>query len=264
MKFRMTRKEVNIATDLLSRAHSPDSASRIYTEKVKNRPLFLKPAEHDNAQHQRHIERQRKLDARKKKLKPKPLSSRQRKALCLYEIPKEGQKYSIYEGLHKMWIGYIQEVLGTAMPIEAGTAAKLCSADYHGAELEVVRSRCVGRVGAKGIVVRDSKFTFVIITKGNRLMTLPKEHTIFRFTVPRPLREVDEVEAKGQEEGRGEKENKSQVEDKEEDILAKGNVEATAADIKKDFIFELHGDQFIFRAPDRAMRKFKQKFNTDL
>lgn len=42
--------------------------------------------------------------------------------------------------------------------------AKLVSADYHGAEVEVVRSRSSGRVGLKGIVVRDTKFTFVIVT----------------------------------------------------------------------------------------------------
>jgi ribonuclease P protein subunit POP4 len=131
-----------------------------------------------------------------------------------------------------MWIGYIQEVLGTGVPISTGTAAKLCSADYHGAEFEVVRSRCVSRVGVKGIVVKDSKFTFEIITKKDQLKTVPKEHTVFRFRVPRP--------EKGSEE---EEEEKEQL---------------------KDFVFELHGDQFIFRAADRANRKFKPKFNADL
>lgn len=129
------------------------------------------------------------------------------------------------------------------MPVDSGTAAKLCSADYHGAELEVVRSRCVGRVGVRGIVVRDSKFAFLLITEGNKLKTVPKEHTIFRFTVPRPPvvgnEEVQRMD--------GEKE-------------VSGGEDA----VKKDFVFELHGDQFIFRAVDRAMRKFKPKFNTDL
>src|SRR3954471_14818545 len=110
----------NIAISLLSRAHSPDSTNRIFTEKVKTRPLYLKPAEHDNAQHKRRIERQRKLSERKKKLKPRPLSSRERRALCLYEIPKETQKYSIYEPLNRMWIAYIQEVLENAAFVSPG------------------------------------------------------------------------------------------------------------------------------------------------
>jgi ribonuclease P protein subunit POP4 len=51
----------------------------------------------------------------------------------------------------------------------ASHGSKLVSADYHGAEVEVVRSRCAGRVGAKGIVVRDTKFTFVIVTEKDEM-----------------------------------------------------------------------------------------------
>ena len=47
--------------------------------------------------------------------------------------------------------------------------SKLASADFHGAEVTVVRSRCMGTVGLAGIVVRDTKFTFQIITKKNEL-----------------------------------------------------------------------------------------------
>lgn len=47
----------------------------------------------------------------------------------------------------------------------ASHGAKLVSADYHGAEVEVVRSQCSSRVGVKGIVVRDTKFTFVVVTE---------------------------------------------------------------------------------------------------
>lgn len=50
-----------------------------------------------------------------------------------------------------------------------GAGQVLVSADFHGAEVEVVRSRCVSRVGLRGIVVRDTKFTFEIITKANEL-----------------------------------------------------------------------------------------------
>lgn len=72
---------------------------------------------------------------------------------------------------------YMQEVLGIEKSTNAtnngrpltisGPAhgSKLVSADYHGAEVEVVRSRCAGRVGVKGIVIRDTKFTFVIVTE---------------------------------------------------------------------------------------------------
>lgn len=64
--------------------------------------------------------------------------------------------------------------------------ALLASLDYHGAEVEVVRCACVGRVGTKGIVVRDTKFTFVVVTradevrsKSNFIVSCPKE--IYHF-----------------------------------------------------------------------------------
>lgn len=231
----MATIENNIATSLLSRAHSPDSTTRIFTEKIKSRPLLLKPSEPDNSQHHRRVERQRKLSARKKKLKPKPLSSRERRALGLFDIPKEALKYSIYEPLNQMWKGYIQEVLGpNSYPVTSGTAAKLCNCDFHGAEVEIVRSRCVSRVGVKGIVVKDSKFTFEIITPKDQVKIVPKEHTIFRFTVP---------QHKGEQEIPNEDGEKKPL---------------------KDLIFELNGDQFIIRATDRANRKFKPHYLPDL
>lgn len=47
--------------------------------------------------------------------------------------------------------------------------SKLVSADMHGAMVEVVRSRCASRVGTKGIVVRDTKFTFLVVAPGDRV-----------------------------------------------------------------------------------------------
>ena len=222
----MAPRENDVAVALLSRAHSPDSTTRIFTEKIKTRPLLLKPSEPSNGQQHRRIERQRKLAERRKKQKPKPLSSRQKRALCLYDIPSEQQKYSIYEPLHRMWVGYMQEVLGeNCIPVTGAAAAKLCSADFHGAKLEVVRSRCVSRVGVQGIVVKDSKFAFEMITKADGRKLIPKEHTVFKFVIPRPEKEGEE---------------------------------------QKDLVFELHGDQFIYRAADRANRKFKAHFLPDL
>ena len=132
---------------------------------------------------------------------------------------------------------------------------KLASADFHGAELEVVRSKCVGRVGCKGIVVKDTKFTFEMITRDNVLksvwkMTLisilltvqtavPKRHTIFRFDIPQYI------------------------------PLASTQVETTidageSSEQLPKMIFELHGSQFENRATDRATKKFKQRRQDDL
>ncbi|KAK7510901.1 uncharacterized protein IWZ02DRAFT_372059 [Phyllosticta citriasiana] len=217
----------NPSVALLSRAHSPSSVSRIHSEKVSKKPLLLRPTEPDvsNARGQRQrAALARSRDARKSN-RPRPLSAKQKRALCLYDITKERRKWSLYVGLHEMWCAYVREILGeTAYVTAAAVGPKLVSADFHGAMIEVVRSRCVGRVGVKGIVVKDTKFTFVVVTPANEIKTIPKEHTIFRFELP----------------------------------MEKDN------DEQKPLVFELHGSQFENRAPDRANKKFKQHFSPDL
>jgi ribonuclease P protein subunit POP4 len=168
----------HIAHTLLSRAHSPTRATTIFTDKVLHKPLTLRPTSPDpnslDTRAHRRLLRLRKKQHLRRRQKPKPLSAKEKRVLGIYDIPKEEQKYAIYEPLHRMWVGYMWEILGLKEGEQSHVRAEavgpiLASADYHGAELEVVRSRCVGRVGCKGIVVKDTKFTFEVITKGDIL-----------------------------------------------------------------------------------------------
>lgn len=153
-----------------------------------------------------------------------------------------------------MWVAYMQDILdlniqGRNVQITpASHGAKLTSADYHGAEVEVVRSRCSSRVGVKGIVVRDTKFVFDVVTEkdefksescclgwhdypANRPVAVPKEHTIFRFTIPLPRTKGPEEDEKKDPE--------------------------PSPDGLQPLVFELHGSQFENRPVDRANKKFK-------
>lgn len=225
-----TQPKEHIAESLLRRAHSPETADTIFRERVKQRPLLLRPTSPDpaqNARAKRQYERMKKQRAQQKSKKAKPLSAKQKRALNVYEIPKEQQKYAIYEPLHKMWCGYMREVLGLAdgkrTHVDAQDAGPfLASADYHGALMEVVRSRCSSRVGLMGIVVKDTRFTFELVTKENVVKTCPKEHTMFRFQVP--------------------------LED----------------EAKRPLEFEILGSMFEQRAPDRANKKFRLHLVGDL
>lgn len=162
-----------VAATLLQRAHSPESADTILRERIKQRPLLLRPSSPDrelNARSKRQYERlQKAKKARKRPNRPRPLSAKQKRTLCIYDIPLEQRKYAIYEPLHQIWCGYMREVLGLSdgkrQHVDAAAVGHvLVSADYHGALVEVVRSRCVSRVGLKGFVVKDTKFTFDIVT----------------------------------------------------------------------------------------------------
>ena len=177
----MERPPEHIAYTLLSQAHPTDTAASIFINKVLRKPLHLRPTSPEpssqDARAQRRLQRLRKKEHQHRKQKPKPLSAREKRVTGIYDIPKEDQKHEIYLPLHKMWVGYMREVLGlkegeTGYVTAQGMGSKLASADYHGAEITVVRSKCIGMVGLEGIVVRDTKFTFQIITKKNVLKSV--------------------------------------------------------------------------------------------
>ncbi|KAH8425459.1 RNase P/RNase MRP complex subunit [Aspergillus melleus] len=240
-------RKTHIAETLLSRAHSPDTASDLFTDRIKQKPLYLRPTSPtpaDNRNRRRH-HRLRKKEYFLRKQKPRALSAREKRASGIFDLPAEECKYAVFKGLHELWVGYMQEILdlkeeggggarrdaGAVTPLSHGS--KLASADFHGAEVQVVRSRSQGRVGMKGIVVRDTKFTFVIVMEGDVVKTIPKEQTIFRFTVPLP----------GSQSQSGAPEPDTQKNEPSAE--------------KKELTFELHGSQFLNRPVDRANKKFK-------
>jgi ribonuclease P protein subunit POP4 len=228
---------------LLARAHSPDTATRIFTDKIKNKPLLLNPTastDRDKRALRRHV-RLRKQQYYLRTRKPRPLSAKEKRDLGVFELKKEEVRYEIYEGLHRMWVGYMLEVLGYMRDGQAvqnfgkavtpqGHGPLLASADFHGAKLEVVRCSDAGRVGTLGIVVRDTKFTFVLVTPKDEVRVVPKKNTVFRYEIP-----LAEVGGGGEQHGEeGDRQGRS-------------------------LVFELHGNQFEFRPADRANRKFKWK-----
>ena len=234
-------KEPPITQALLARAHSPESAARLFNEKIQHRPIHLRPSSPppSNAREARRKAQEKQKQRRKKALKPKPLSASQRRKLGLYDVPREGQKYTVFEPLHKLWLGYMQELLGKEIFRGGeGTAAKLTAADFHGADMEVVRSTCVSRVGIRGLVIKETKFAFEIITKKNRLKLVPKEGTVFRLEIPPPPPEPGTEPKEG-----GDRPDQE-----------------PAQPTKTNMVFDIHGDQFMYRSADRATRKFKGHF----
>ena len=168
----------HIAHDLLSQPHPSPLAASIFVDKVLHKPLHLRPTSPDptsqDARAKRRTQRLRKKEKSQRRQKVKPLSAKEKRDSGIYEIPDAAKKYEIYVPLHRMWVGYMWEILGMGTGEKAfvtgkSAGSKLASADYHGAEITVVRSRCMGMVGLAGIVVRDTKFTFEIVTKKNEL-----------------------------------------------------------------------------------------------
>lgn len=168
----------HIAHDLLTQAHPAPLAASIFVDKVLHKPLHLRPTSPDpasqDARAKRRVQRLRKAEKSQRRRKVKPLSAKEKRDSGIYEIPEAAKKYEIYVPLHRMWVGYMWGILGMRVGEEAcvtgkSAGSKLASAEYHGAEVTVVRSKCVGMVGLAGIVLRDTMFTFQIVTKKNEL-----------------------------------------------------------------------------------------------
>ncbi|PYH89885.1 putative ribonuclease P complex subunit Pop4 [Aspergillus ellipticus CBS 707.79] len=254
----MPPKPPHPAQTLLARAHSPETAETLFTERIKQKPLYVRPTSPTPADNRsrRRLHRIRKKEYFVRKQKPQPLSAREKRVSGLYDLPERECRYEVFERLNALWVGYMQDILdlgkgkgswggkggngdGNGPVVTAtGQGSKLVSADFHGAEVEVVRSRCAGRVGIRGIVVRDSKFAFVVVVRGGGVKTIPKEQTIFRFYVPLPGSEAEREEAKGKEGG---------------ETASTGET----GEKPKELVFELHGSQFQNRPVDRANKKFK-------
>jgi ribonuclease P protein subunit POP4 len=179
------------AHKLLSRAHSPTTAHELFTDRIKKKPLLVRPTSPppgSNNRQRRRIERLRKKEYYLRKQKPRPLSAKEKRISGVHDLSKEkGEcKWEVYVGLNRMWKGYVWEVLGlrggadgenNRLVSAQNHGALLASLDYHGAELEVVRCGCVGRVGTRGIVVRDTKFTFVVVTRRDEVRSKSMSYT---------------------------------------------------------------------------------------
>ncbi|KAL8701543.1 MAG: hypothetical protein Q9201_004845 [Fulgogasparrea decipioides] len=146
----------HVALDLLNKAHPPETASTIFTEKVLHKPLHLRPTSPDpnsqDARAHRRLQRLRKKEKSRRREKPKPLSAKEKRITGIYEIPKHLQKYDIYVPLYRMWLRYIWEILGMVKGKQnwvtaQAAGAKLASADFH---------------------------------------AVPKNYTLFKFQIPQP------------------------------------------------------------------------------
>ncbi|KAI5291444.1 hypothetical protein KEM52_000169 [Ascosphaera acerosa] len=251
------------AGTLLAQSHPPDLAAELFAERVRQKPLLLRPTSPsaEDGRERRRMHRLRRKEYFLRRQRPRPLSARQQRESGLYRLREDGQtttttttSYAVLRGLHQLWVEYMWELLGIRKPAPVATTtttsdaaaaaaaapplqtvhlnpsahgSKLVAADYHGARVRVVRARAVDRVGLEGIVARDTKFTFVVVTENDAVKTIPKEHSIFRFEIPLPA------------------------------PAPASAPDTNAQPPPPPLVFELHGAQFENRPADRALKKFK-------
>ncbi len=146
----------------------------------------------------------RKLGQRKKRKAQrasKKMSQRQKRIKGVGQIPAHACNYALFEPLHALWIDYVRELFGP--PVDGhekrlNMVGKLIKADYHGARIEVYKSRNSSLVGVKGVVVKETENTFQIISRSDAgpdvmeidnkekdsFKTVPKAGSIFLVDLP--------------------------------------------------------------------------------
>ncbi|XP_037553588.1 ribonuclease P protein subunit p29 [Nematolebias whitei] len=117
--------------------------------------------------------------------KAKGLNARQKRKMKIFQIKPEHQRYELFLPLHKLWRQYIVDLCGGLKPSSnlQFVQQKLLKADFHGAIITVVRSKCPSYVGTAGILVQEFKHVFKIITEENKLKVIPKRNSVFAVEI---------------------------------------------------------------------------------
>lgn len=117
-----------------------------------------------------------------KKPKRKEMSLKEKRSRGIYKISSKNQRYEMYLPLHELWTGYMQEMLNLTSESNLKVVyPKLLRADYHGCILKVSRSKCPSYIGTCGILLQETKNSFKIITKQDKLKMIPKANSVFTF-----------------------------------------------------------------------------------
>ncbi|XP_077567812.1 ribonuclease P protein subunit p29 isoform X1 [Stigmatopora nigra] len=111
---------------------------------------------------------------KKKKLtrtKPKGINAHQKKELKIFHVKSEHQRYELFSPLHELWKQYIFDLCNglNSKSSPDSVQKKLLKADFHGAIIIVIQSKCPSYVGASGIIIQEFKHVFKIITKQDRI-----------------------------------------------------------------------------------------------
>ncbi|KAI9560723.1 hypothetical protein GHT06_011673 [Daphnia sinensis] len=126
---------------------------------------------------------------KKTRTRKKALTSIEKRKLGLHKLPKTGIKYKACAPLHQLWVEYMENFLELENSTKAANKdllyQRIAKADYHGCLLMVTRSKCPSYIGAKGIIVLETKNTFQIICEDDQLRILPKRDSVFTFNVSR-------------------------------------------------------------------------------
>ncbi|MBN3311065.1 RPP29 protein, partial [Amia calva] len=126
-----------------------------------------------------------KKTQKKKMKKAKGLNAKQRRQMKIFDLRPEQQKYELFLPLHELWKQYIRDLCNGLRPESNPQMIqnKLLKADFHGAIITVVKSKCPSYVGTTGILLQELKHVFKIITQEDKVKVIPKRNSVFSVEI---------------------------------------------------------------------------------
>ncbi|KAJ8755323.1 hypothetical protein K2173_019121 [Erythroxylum novogranatense] len=109
------------------------------------------------------------------------MSMKQLKKCGLLDLQEDLYKYDAFKTMHEMWKSYITQLLKNTGGNQL--AHCLLSADLHGAIILVADCKIASFTGVNGIMVRETRETFGIITRKDKFHVVPKKLSVFIFQV---------------------------------------------------------------------------------
>ncbi|XP_051130314.1 ribonuclease MRP protein subunit POP4 isoform X2 [Andrographis paniculata] len=107
----------------------------------------------------------------------KHMSLKQHKKVGLFDLPTQFHNFELFKPMHEMWKSYTSRLLKNVGKDQL--AQCFLNADLHGAIILVVHCKIVSHIGIHGIVVRETKEAFGIISKDNKFRVVPKKPCVF-------------------------------------------------------------------------------------
>ncbi|KAF9013291.1 Rof/RNase P-like protein [Cyathus striatus] len=230
----------------------------MYASRIRGRKMLLENPARESKFKKELTEKRERRQQEKERKKLGVITRREAKEKGVWKFDEKQMKFDLFVPLHHLWMGYMSELLGLPHPTadppssklipgSAGMHPKLVKADFHGSMMTVRQSKNPALVNVMGIVIHETENTFKIITRENKVKMIPKRNSIFTFSVPlySTLPKSHKPEAPFP--------ILSPIEAPKTTVLDSPYIE-----------FELHGNQFCFRAAERAGRKFKHKESIEL
>ncbi|KAF9499011.1 RNase P/MRP, p29 subunit [Pleurotus eryngii] len=258
-KLKLTSKDLYTPTYVQANLTVNTDPATTYEQRVKNRQLLLNnPVRNSRVKKERLEKKTRKKD--EKERIAGVLCKKGAQSKGVWRLNESQAKWNLFLPLHHLWQGYMSELLGLASPSTPSANAapsaasmhpKLLKADFHssimtGWQTSSSKNPCL--IGVSGIVILESENMFKVITKDNHVKLIPKHNAIFTFAVPLYSVLSPMYSAGVPLPLPVEPEN-----DKTETTLDGPHIE-----------LDLYGNQFRFRAANRAGCKFKPKKTIEL